>query len=67
MSDAAVTVRPYGVFIVRLWLEPGESAADTWRASVMNALTRKKVYFSSPEALSRYLADEGAPRAGGAA
>lgn len=66
MSDAP-TIKHYGTFIVRTWLEPREDAEGAWRASVMNTLTQKKVYFSSPEALSHYLADEGGKQAASAA
>ena len=44
-----------GSYILRIWLEP--SVHNTWRASVIDLQTTKKVYFSSPAALVRFLAE----------
>ena len=44
-----------GSYILRVWLEP--SVHNTWRASVIDLQTTKKVYFSSPAALVRFLAE----------
>ena len=44
-----------GSYILRVWLEP--SVQNSWRASVIDLQTNKKVYFSSPAALVRFLAE----------
>lgn len=44
-----------GTYILRVWREP--SARDAWRASLTDAATREKVYFATPSALLRFLAE----------
>lgn len=49
--------RSYKAFLIRLWLT-SEAGISTWRASVEDAGTGRKIYFASLSALFTYLLDE---------
>ena len=42
-------------YILRVWLEP--SAQNIWRASLTETKTQQKHYFSSPQALLSFMAE----------
>lgn len=49
---------PYGVFVVRVWLEPEDGGEGPWRASVLDTVTRERHYFTDPAALTAFLGPE---------
>jgi hypothetical protein len=49
-------------FIVRIWHEDGESDHAAWRASVTNAATHERHYFTNPDDLATFLASQRATR-----
>lgn len=50
-----VLSRSYGVFVLRIWLEPSAEGAAVWRASLTDTLTKERRYFAEPAALSHFL------------
>jgi hypothetical protein len=49
-------------FIVRIWHESGESGNAVWRASVTNAATHERHYFTNPDDLAAFLSSQRATR-----
>lgn len=45
-------------FIVRIWRESGGSEGADWRASVTNAATYERHYFTNPDDLAAFLASQ---------
>jgi hypothetical protein len=50
-----MTTKTFGVYVVRVWLEPTSDGLGVWRASVTDTNTKEKNYFSEPSQLSRFL------------
>lgn len=44
------------MFVLRLWLEPGEQEPGGWRASLLNPVSHQRLYFSDPARLGEFLA-----------
>jgi hypothetical protein len=51
------TRRPYKAFLVRLWLT-SEAGGSTWRASIEEAASGRKVTFACLSALFHFLLEE---------
>ena len=47
--------KTYGVYVVRVWLEPFESGGGAWRASATDTVSKEKHYFAQPAELSNFL------------
>lgn len=45
----------HGVYVVRIWLEPTEDGAGSWRASLTDVATHERHAFSSPQALGAFV------------
>jgi hypothetical protein len=42
-------------YIVRVWLESNPGGSSVWRASVLNANSQERLYFSSADRLAAFL------------
>jgi hypothetical protein len=46
-------------YIVRVWLEPNPGSSSVWRASVLDANSQERLYFSSADRLAEFLYEVG--------
>lgn len=50
-----MTTKTFGVYVVRVWLEPTGDGLGMWRASVTDTTTKEKSYFDDAAQLSQFL------------
>jgi hypothetical protein len=46
-------------YIVRVWLESNPGSSSVWRASVLDANSQERLYFSSADLLAAFLYEVG--------